>query len=277
MIADGVRKLREVSNWSINEQVAYRDLGIDPLLTHLGMKHSNGVYGMPEDWAKFRGPTRGEPRSPHWVKSASSLVRRFKLRQALNLNYEFPEYWFENEYGDRIIPDPETLEMSRPLPKEYIYQHSQSPRTVPHHVLELIRQEDVDACPHSEIVKDHGLIDGLEGRICRDCGGTQVKSIGEEWPAKWSGQGSRSVGSMNQTYPEDLVLAMTRPSREEWDTALSRGHLIEPVTLTRAIILAANSCERCLNVLCYRHGLKDGYEEFSEDWAKSNTRCKLCE
>lgn len=212
------------------------------------------------------------------TKSAAERVRnRFKLRVALNLDIETPEYWFENEQGERIVPDPKTLDLPYPLPKDFKYQHHQDPLVLHTSVSELINQEDVDACDHVETRTDHGLIEGLEGRICNYCGGTQVKNVGEPWPEKWEGRGIRDAISMSNSYSGDLVLAMTRPSEQEFKTALSRGHTIKPMPLSKAIILAGNSCERCVNVLYYRHGLDDGYEEFSEDWTKANTRCKLCD
>ncbi len=209
--------------------------------------------------------------------AAERVLNRFRLRTALNLDIELPRYWFENEKGERIIPDPETLDLLYPLPKDFKYQCHQDPLVLRTSVVELINQEDVDACNHPETRTDHGLVDGLEGRICNHCGGTQIKNVGEPWPERWEGKGTRDFISTNNSYSEDLVLAMTRPSEKEIQTALDRGHTIKPMPLSRAIILAANSCERCMNVLYYRHGLDDGYEEFSEDWTRSNTRCKLCE
>jgi hypothetical protein len=70
---------------------------------------------------------------------------------------------------------------------------------------------------------------------------------------------------------------MTRPSPVEMQAAADRGHATTPVPFERAVLLAANSCERCMNVLAYRHGLEDGYEEGSPEWVQSNTRCAMCE
>lgn len=50
-------------------------------------------------------------------------------------------------------------------------------------------------------------------------------------------------------------------------------------TLNEAIIIAASSCERCLNVLIHKYGgYKDdpGYAEGSEDWHKCGTSCQFC-
>jgi hypothetical protein len=141
----------------------------------------------------------------------------------------------------------------------------------------MVTEEDVESCNHEEILIDHGLIDGLEGRICRICGGHQTKNVGDPWPAKWDAYGSRDAFSATSTYPIDLVLAMTRPTPEEFKRAADRGHMIRPVDFERAVLLSATSCERCMNVLLYRHGLNDGYEEGSDEWKRANTRCALCE
>lgn len=48
-------------------------------------------------------------------------------------------------------------------------------------------------------------------------------------------------------------------------------------TLEQAIWIYANSCERCMNALCYKYlNAKDGYEEYSEQWNKCNTICDFC-
>ena len=48
-------------------------------------------------------------------------------------------------------------------------------------------------------------------------------------------------------------------------------------SLTEAIIIAATSCERCMNVLALKYGLNWGYEEGSEEWEKVGTSCQFCE
>lgn len=48
-------------------------------------------------------------------------------------------------------------------------------------------------------------------------------------------------------------------------------------TLTQAVWIAANSCERCMNVLCYKYlNGADGYPEFSAAWKECNTCCEFC-
>jgi mutator protein MutT len=72
---------------------------------------------------------------------------------------------------------------------------------------------------------------------------------------------STDVGAGESSYPEDLVNAMVRSG--QWDVG-------------DAIMAAAKSCERCLNVLCDYYGLDDGYPFDSEEYWKCGTRCDLC-
>lgn len=46
-------------------------------------------------------------------------------------------------------------------------------------------------------------------------------------------------------------------------------------TLPEALVVYANACERCMNVLAHRYA-NDGYEEFSEEWLNCNTVCDYC-
>jgi len=50
-------------------------------------------------------------------------------------------------------------------------------------------------------------------------------------------------------------------------------------SLSESIIIAAESCERCLNVLIDKYGgygKDEGYKEYSEKWHKCGTSCKFC-
>jgi hypothetical protein len=211
---------------------------------------------------------------------AQILPQRSRTKVAINTTgFNLPTLWYENEAGDKWFPNfdgPGYPDEGRPA--DFKYQHSRFPRTLVHNCLRLISQEDVDACHHKETLIDHGLIEGLEGRICRSCGGSQTTKVGEPWPAKWHGGGSKEAFRAESTYPVDLVLSMVRPTAEEGQRARARGFLLpEITTFERAVLLAATACERCLNVLCWQHGLDDGYEEGSPEWEEANTRCALCE
>lgn len=48
-------------------------------------------------------------------------------------------------------------------------------------------------------------------------------------------------------------------------------------TLSQAIFVYCNACERCSNALIYKYlDGKDGYPEYSEEWKKTNTCCDWC-
>lgn len=61
---------------------------------------------------------------------------------------------------------------------------------------------------------------------------------------------------------EDVVLAMVNSG---------------DYRLSEAIAVFGNACERCMNVLAYKYlNGADGYEEYSEEWHKTNTVCDFC-
>ena len=48
-------------------------------------------------------------------------------------------------------------------------------------------------------------------------------------------------------------------------------------TLSEALLVWSQSCERCMNVIAYKYlNGKDGYEEYSDEWEKCNTVCDFC-
>ena len=72
---------------------------------------------------------------------------------------------------------------------------------------------------------------------------------------------SREVGSFTSTYPIDIVIAIYEDGGYTWD---------------QAVILVANSCERCMNALAYQYGLDWGYSIYSKEWHKAGTSCVHC-
>ena len=71
---------------------------------------------------------------------------------------------------------------------------------------------------------------------------------------------STYMGSGISGFSSDLVIAMVKSGMKFDD----------------AVILSANSCERCMNVLAYQYGLDWGYPYLSEDWYKAGTACVFC-
>ncbi len=170
--------------------------------------------------------------------------------------------WYENETGEKFVSL--SNDGFSDIPEGFVYQHSAFPRTLRHNVLRFVVKGEVEACSHpaENVVKTYGWIDGMEGRECKRCHGTQVKKLADPWPEKWDAEGSRPFISMEDSWSEDLVLAMANSG---------------DFTLPEAILASANSCERCMNSLAYQYDLKWGYEEYSQEWMESNTSCGFCE
>ena len=64
---------------------------------------------------------------------------------------------------------------------------------------------------------------------------------------------------------EELVAAMVGLKRRP-------GRL----KLSAAMLVVGISCERCLNAMAHRAGLKWGYPRGGKEWRTSRTRCELC-
>lgn len=180
--------------------------------------------------------------------------------------------WLENKDGEVCFNymDP---------PKGFIYQHSKFPCDLHHSVLRAVLKEEVMNCEHPNeyIRKTYGWIDGVEGRECALCGGTQTKQVDEEWPEEWNSDGCRHLFSGTSSYPGELVLAMSRLSIKERFIAAKRGYFkLKIYPVSKAIRIAADACERCLNSLLYMYGLDGGYKEFSDEWHKCGTECDFC-
>lgn len=171
--------------------------------------------------------------------------------------------WYEDEKGNKILQTEESRkELAVPINARY--QVSQSPNILRTTHLRLICQEDVDKCNHpiESINPEYDLNNGFVGRECSLCNGSQTKKKDALWDTEWTANGSREVISINSGWSEDLVMALVNS---------------KDYTLREAIIIAANSCERCKNVLGHKYGLDWGYKEGSEEWEKCGTLCKFCE
>lgn len=179
-----------------------------------------------------------------------------------------PALWYENEEGEKWIPSPG--EHFGAPPPGFIYQHSRFPCSLHHTVLQLVQADEVAACKHAGryIRRTFDWVDGIEGRECANCGGTQTRKVRESWPAMWDAHGSRTIAHGETQWVPDLVLTMSRP--RWW------GFRRPDFTLPHAILVVATACERCLNVLLDRYGL-GGYREGSEEWQRCSTRCHFCE
>jgi len=174
---------------------------------------------------------------------------------------DIPSLWYQNDKGDKWFP--RTAGECHDPPTGFIYLHVRSVGEMHHDVYRAVVQEEVEACQHPAgyVIPTYGWVDGVVGRECRLCHGTQVRRVGEPWPKRWEANGARKFASGGST-PNDLVTAMVRSSQFD---------------VCRATLICSLACERCLNVL-YREYLGDerGYPEGSAEWNACGTRCEFC-
>ena len=118
--------------------------------------------------------------------------------------------WYENENGERISE----AGFDIPPTPEVMYQVSRFPAQLTTSYLKLISPDEVDKCRHPRryIKRTFGWIDGIVGRECMKCGGTQTKKKWRLWPRKWDGSGSRQALAFNCRWSDDLALAIVNNS-----------------------------------------------------------------
>lgn len=167
--------------------------------------------------------------------------------------------WYEDKDGNPIDRKKDEI------PANAYYQVSRFPQMLTESHLKLIRQDEVDQCshPHKCREKTGGWIDGVFGRRCTRCGGTQIRKKFHLWPKKWDACGSREIFEGHITWNDDkTILGMVNSG---------------DYTLSEAILVYTMACERCMNVLAYKYtNGKDGYPEHSDEWKKCGTSCKFC-
>ena len=169
--------------------------------------------------------------------------------------------WYEDEDGKEIKCDEDEVD-----PKGAAYFVSRFPLCIRTKYYRLIKQENVDKCTHDRkyITHSNDCTDDYEKRICNFCGGTQVRKKGSShWPKKWQAYGSRLSFEFESTAnDQDTIIAMVNSG---------------DYTLSEALIVYSEACERCMNVLVYKYtNCKDGYPEFSDEWKKAGTCCQFC-
>lgn len=169
--------------------------------------------------------------------------------------------WYQDKDGNDI--DAEFEPSSVPPEAEYYVTRFPLMLHIVHK--KLIKQSEVDKCRHPRkyIKPTYGWIDGIVGRECKLCYGTQTKKKWHFWPKKWEGSGSKEICTFHTTWNNDkAILAMANSG---------------DYTLSEAILVYTTACERCMNVLIHKYtNGEDGYAEFSEEWKKANTYCEFC-
>lgn len=174
--------------------------------------------------------------------------------------------WYEDKDGN-VIPGMDDI--PEPIMKTGVETyHTCFPLQITEHIFTYHDAKKKAKCKHPRKYREKigGFVKGFKGRKCNCCGSEQVRKSWQPWGRKWDNGTNitplidlhTSIGGGN----EDVILAMANSG---------------DFTLSEAIIVFANSCERCMNVLAYKYlDGKDGYPEFSEEWEKCNTVCDFC-
>lgn len=136
--------------------------------------------------------------------------------------------------------------------------------------LETLWYEDENG-NNLESTQDWEIPDGAEYQFYRPTNSLRTTVL------RLTPEGSKKVFESTSSYSSELVLALCRPSEEEKAKQVERyGKLADCFDFSYSVLLAAETCERCLNSLAHRHGLNWGYEEGSDDWHAAGTTCTLC-
>lgn len=156
-----------------------------------------------------------------------------------------PRLWYENERGERWIPEPGKSEQMPPPEFQVRYQHGRFPRDVRETIL----------------------------RLNDDGSATEIAAATSSW---WP----QLVMAMIQTHYTSRF--GYRPWDPQIDSRAFDHVLGSPMALEAAISIAAAACERCMNALAYEFGAVDargerqGYPVSSPQFTESNTRCEFC-
>nr|DAO07742.1 MAG TPA: hypothetical protein [Caudoviricetes sp.] len=173
--------------------------------------------------------------------------------------------WYEDENGN-VINQKEDL-MCKAPEKARTY-HCCFPLQITECIYAVHSKSQKETCKHKRKYwkKDTGLIKGLKGHICTNCGCSQTRKWWQPWGRKWD-YGTditslidlhTSIGGANQ----DVIMAMVNSG---------------DYTLQEALVVFSTACERCMNALAYKYlNGAYGYEEYSDEWKKCNTECDFC-
>lgn len=170
--------------------------------------------------------------------------------------------WYEDENGKEIDAD---VRCEIP-PTAAKYQVSRFPLEVRTTFLRFVSQEEVSKCKHKHkyIKRTFGWQDGMKGRECQNCNGTQVRKWWQPWGRKWDAHGSRPAFTGTTTIGDGRILLAMANSGD--------------YTLEEAMIAYSEACEKCANVLWHKYtNGQEGYPEGSEEWNKCGTSCKWCQ
>lgn len=171
--------------------------------------------------------------------------------------------WYEDRDGNIIPHDLDNLD----IPKEAWLYATRWPLEITEKVYGIYKNKDTCKHPLKHIKVKRGWAKGIKFCECKKCG----KNKEGKWYVPFAfmpwNYGSDTYEMFSFTNHigrgnEDVIMAMVNSG---------------DYTLSEALIVWASACERCMNVIAYKYlNGKDGYEEHSEEWEKSNTQCEFC-
>jgi hypothetical protein len=92
--------------------------------------------------------------------------------------------WYEDENGNLIKSEDD---LACEAPEGARTYHSCFPLQITEHVYVVHGKAEKEACKHKRKYwkKDTGLIKGLKGHICTNCGSSQTRKWWQPWGRKW--------------------------------------------------------------------------------------------
>lgn len=172
--------------------------------------------------------------------------------------------WYEDKDGNILPADDEN---SFYPPSNAATFHSQFPLSIGENISVLYDKNMKCHHPIKSRRRIEGLIRGVKGCKCTNCGREKIgKSYIPFAFMPWEyGASSYRIGTFNTHIGranEKIIMAMVNCG---------------DFTLSEAITVLANACERCMNAIAYKYtNGEEGYAEHSEEWEKANTICEFC-
>lgn len=173
--------------------------------------------------------------------------------------------WYEDKDGNVYRNDNDVVGKPRP---DIVSYHVCFPTEVKEEIRMYYDNKGTCKHPLKYRKRTHGWVKGIKGCKCGKCGKTKTGKVYIPFGfMKWdNGDETYSLMTGNThlgKYSQKCVVAMVNSGEYELDEAL---------------VVMASACERCMNVLAYKYlNGEDGYEKYSEQWKKANTKCDFCE
>ena len=157
----------------------------------------------------------------------------------MNIPEKFDEFWWEDENGDKLEHDMKCAEVKKNA-RFYVVRRA----------CEYVTQVD-EYCYHPK----NAFVKLL-------CGNKALRKIISRGKIKTFKPIFRGCTSYGSEFSGKCIVAMVNSGE---------------YSLSDAIHVYNNACERCMNVLLFKYlDGKEGYPEYSEEWMKCGTVCDYC-